>query len=399
MTRKSNALLGYYIMFGPLMTVYMQPTTFCNLNCSYCYLPASDRQSRKKMSDDVLEAAVEKVFASPFLTDSHLRIVWHDGEPLSAGLPFYKKAVEAFRAKKPANLTIQHVIQTNGTLITEAWADFFRQERFDVGVSIDGPIHIHNNQRVDRQGEGSFDRTMRGISILADRKVGFSTIAVLSRYSLNHPDEIYDFFYNLGSKSIAFNVEEKEGFNTQSSLDDQDEKEVSELSRKFITQIAKRAKKDGCIEKFRELHIPLKKLLLLHKGLDRFGSELSEPFKMVSISYKGDISTYSPELLPVKHGVYGDFIFGNVLTDDIGEDICLSEKFKKVYDAIEAGKTKCRLECEFYGICTGGEPSNKLFENGDFNTSETRHCRINVKERFSAIGAIMEEELGYEEIS
>ena len=100
----------------------------------------------------------------------------------------------------------------------------------------------------------------------------------------------------------------------------------------------------------------------------------SSPFLMLNIAYNGDFSTFSPELLSMDSKTYGDFILGNFLTDTL-ESVVETEKFKKVYQDIQAGVDLCEETCDYFSVCGGGAPANKYFENGSFATSETMYCR------------------------
>ena len=114
----------------------LQSTPFCNLDCSYCYLP--DRASKRQMSQATLERTFERVFTSTFLS-GHLTVLWHAGEPLVPGVAYYKNAFGIIDRLKPPGLAISHSIQTNATLLNRQWIDFLRAHDVRVGTSIDGP--------------------------------------------------------------------------------------------------------------------------------------------------------------------------------------------------------------------------------------------------------------------
>src|SRR5262249_3691322 len=112
---------------------------------------------------------------------------------------------------KPPALTVSHSFQTNGTLIDEAWCEFFAAEEVSVGVSIDGPQRLHDLNRRTRSGRGTFDRTIAGVRLLRRQGVPFHVISVLSAESLAAPDEMFQFYVGEGIDRICFNVEESEG--------------------------------------------------------------------------------------------------------------------------------------------------------------------------------------------
>jgi uncharacterized protein len=147
-----------------------------------------------------------------------LTILWHAGEPLAAGLDFYRQAFRETDRILGDRWCIRHSLQTNATLITEAWCDLLRANKVTVGVSLDGPAHIHDANRRTRGGRGSFRQVERGIALLRVAGIEISVLCVLTSDSLDCPDEMFHFLVDGGFRHVAFNVEEIEGTNLQSSL-------------------------------------------------------------------------------------------------------------------------------------------------------------------------------------
>jgi uncharacterized protein len=137
--------------------IIIQATPFCNVNCRYCYLP--HRSSTKRIDDRTLKRTFEFLFAEPRLSDP-VSIVWHAGEPLVPPISFYENAFRIAERCNTQGVRIVHSFQTNGTLINQDWCDFIKRHDVKIGVSLDGPQHIHDTQRIDRAGRGTFDRTM-----------------------------------------------------------------------------------------------------------------------------------------------------------------------------------------------------------------------------------------------
>src|SRR5579864_2874902 len=129
---------------------------------------------------------------------------------------------------------VTHCFQTNGTLINQEWCDFIKRHDVHVGVSLDGPRHVHDAHRVDRAGKGTFPRTLHGLKLLQQNNIDASIIMVLTRYALAYPDEVWQFFIEHGLTHLAFNVEEIEGVHTASSLTTSDT--VPQFKR-FFTRI------------------------------------------------------------------------------------------------------------------------------------------------------------------
>ena len=162
----------------------LQPTPFCNINCSYCYLLY--RSSKAVVSSETLVNLFSQIFASGWVRDC-LSVVWHAGEPPVLPVEFYRHAFRTIDRLKPADLAVSHAFQTNGTLINHEWCAFFAEEQVNVGVSVDGPRQFHDLNRLTRAGRGTFDRTVAGIRLLRRTGVPFHVISVLSSASMAAP--------------------------------------------------------------------------------------------------------------------------------------------------------------------------------------------------------------------
>ncbi|MEM9924461.1 MAG: radical SAM protein [Cyanobacteria bacterium P01_D01_bin.50] len=145
----------------------LQATSFCNLNCDYCYLP--DRQSKKVFNLDLIEPIFKNIFSSPLLKDN-FAVCWHAGEPLAVPISFYEQAIakinQVAEQYNHQNIHFDQDLQTNATLINQAWCDLFIKHDFQLSVSLDGPDFIHDAHRKTRKGLGTHAGTMRGIKQL-----------------------------------------------------------------------------------------------------------------------------------------------------------------------------------------------------------------------------------------
>ena len=171
--------------------------------------------------------------------DDSFSLVWHAGEPLAAGLEFYRNAaqhIDAFHVEK--DVRIREFIQTNGTLITAAWCDWFAERDIRIGLSIDGPDHVHDQNRIDRRGGGTHKKCMDGLRLLSEYGISFYNIAVISDYSLDYPDDIFDFFVDNGIFDFGVNFAEIEGVNIASAvLKKEFEGRAEEFLRRFIERV------------------------------------------------------------------------------------------------------------------------------------------------------------------
>ena len=191
---------------GPLaFNLMIKPAgSLCNLDCNYCYYldKAEIYQGRQpKMSLEMLETLTRQYIEANDVPE--VTFNWHGGEPLVMGLDFYRKAME-FQQKYAAGKIIHNTIQTNGTLITHEWAAFFKENKFLVGISIDGPADIHDKFRKDKGGHPTFDKVMQGLAILRQRGVEFNTMTTVNKASEGRGLEVYQFLKSVGSRYMQF---------------------------------------------------------------------------------------------------------------------------------------------------------------------------------------------------
>lgn len=355
---------------SPARLLVLQSTPFCNIDCSYCYLP--DRTARVRMPDSVLEAIAGKLLRSS-LVGRELSVLWHAGEPLVLGPAYYENAFAILRKGAPASLALTHKFQTNGTLISDQWCDLFKAHHAVVGLSIDGPERFHDRHRRTRSGEGTFAKVLRAIALLHAQELPFYVICVLTADSLDHADEFFEFFQALGVTRVLFNMEEIEGSNRQSSLN---QPGIEQRYKNFLSRYFDLLVQSGSSQHVRELHDTVSNILA-HRATP-IHNVLTEPFSTLTIDTAGNVSTFSPELLAARDERFGGFAIGNLLTDEI-EDLMHSPKFAGIAAEIAAGVDACRRECAYFPVCGGGSPSNKLAEAGRLDTTETLYCRVTVK--------------------
>jgi uncharacterized protein len=178
----------------------------CNLRCAYCFYRAKDElyaKSKPSMSEEVLESYIRQLIEME--PTDQVVIAWQGGEPTLLGIDFYKRAVNIASKYLPDGKQIQWTIQTNGTLLTDEWCDFFIKNNFLVGLSMDGPRELHNRFRVDQQGKGTFDSVMHAVDLLKAHNVEFNILCCVHSENQNRGLEVYRFLRDIvGAHYIQF---------------------------------------------------------------------------------------------------------------------------------------------------------------------------------------------------
>lgn len=191
---------------GPAaFNIMLKPAgSLCNLDCQYCYyLDKTEIYGGRepRMTGEMLETVIREYIAANDVPE--VTFNWHGGEPLILGLDFYRKAIE-LEKKYAGDKTVHNTIQTNGTLLNAQWADFFRDNDFLVGISLDGPKDIHDKYRRDKGGAPTFDRVLRGLQYLRDHDVQFNTLSTVNKVSEGRGQEVYLFLKSVGSRYMQF---------------------------------------------------------------------------------------------------------------------------------------------------------------------------------------------------
>jgi uncharacterized protein len=347
----------------------LQPTSFCNINCDYCYLP--HRQVQRRMSSTTLSLVFQAIFSSSLLAD-RVRIVWHAGEPMTLPLRFYEEAFQLVEQYNTRNLPVTFVFQTNGTHITQRWCDFIKAHQIDISISVDGPQSLHDAHRVDRAGRGTFARITQTIDLLQANGISPSILMVLTQQTLAYPDAIWQFLLERGIRSVSFLLEEALGAVQEIPLNTQDD---LESYRAFLQRIL--VLRETC------QHPPS------IRGIDwlidrittsehQVRSQANTPLAVISFDCDGNISTLSPELLTLSHPHYANFLFGNVSQNRL-EDMLSHPTFQHINAEVQRGVARCKETCKYFVFCGGGSPVNKLSETGTFAATETVHCRLKIQ--------------------
>jgi uncharacterized protein len=180
----------------------------CNLRCRYCFYLAKESlyaaSEPWRMTDETLEAYIRQYIEAQPATTREIKFTFQGGEPTLMGVDFFRRAVELEQKHLPPGKTARNSLQTNGILLDDRWCAFLRDNRFLVGLSLDGPDELHDAYRTDPLGRGSFDRVMRGLSCMQRHGVDFNAICCVHRRNGDHPARVYRFLRDIGVEFMQF---------------------------------------------------------------------------------------------------------------------------------------------------------------------------------------------------
>lgn len=338
----------------------------CNLQCKYCYYLEKKclynyREENGYMSEQVLESFIKQYLASQ--TQQEVMFTWHGGEPLLLPINFYKKALQ-LQKKHSKGYKIANCIQTNGTLITEDWCKFFKENNWLVGVSIDGPEYLHNPFRINKLGEPTFAKIMKGIELLNKYGVEWNAMAVVNNLNAEHPLEFYNFFKSIECKYIQFTPIVERIFQhpdgrTLSLPGEKGEGNLMEFSvgaeqfGKFTIALFDEWIKNDVGEYFIQLFdSTLANWVGVEPGVCSMAKECGHAGVMEK---NGDL--YSCD-----HYVFPEYKLGNIKEQPLLK--MMYSPFQSNFGAEKKSKlTKQCLECEYLFACNGGCPKDRFIKS------------------------------------
>ncbi len=309
----------------------------CNLHCFYCYF---DRKKENHQLELSMSRKTLKTVIDAFCSNQEaVEFIWHGGEPLLAGIDFYKYAITFQSEWIKKGCRIYNSIQTNGTLIDERWAKFFSKNDFGVGVSLDGPIELHDQLRKTWQGKGSLQQVVRAIHLLKERGIRASVICCVSSINCGSPQKVFDFLVSLGCKKIKFL--QVQGRNNRGKLLPYSVNPAEYAS--FLLGVFKRwIELDDVEIEIREIKSIVSAML---GGSYRECVFAGECHKYLTIYPDGSI--YGCDSLPNIKFLY----FGNIVEGL--ERVGSSSNFVQFRQKLTEIKQECS-SCEWFNICQGG---------------------------------------------
>lgn len=335
----------------------------CNLGCKYCFY--SEKTNFYPNTNFVLSASVLEKFIKQNI-EAHktdlVRFTWQGGEPTLLGVDYFKNVVE-IQKKYSNDKKVHNSFQTNGVLLDHEWCEFFKENDFLIGISIDGPREFHNKYRVDKSNKSSFDQVINGIELLKEHKVAFNTLTTVNDYNSQYPLEIYNFLKEIGSGFMQFIpiVERKVTTKNGSYLslvqpDYQSDSEVTEWSvhpevyGEFLIIIFDEWIRKDIGKYFVQIFdVSLESWLGLQQSLCLFCQTCGGA---LALEHNGDL--YSCD-----HFVYPEHLIGNILDDSIKSLAGSPKQIKFGNDKFDKLPDFC-LKCEVRFACNGGCPKHRF---------------------------------------
>jgi uncharacterized protein len=374
--------------FAPIELVVVQATSFCNMNCRYCYLTEETRKATDKISLPQIESYFSKIFQSRFLAD-RIVVSWHSGEPLVLGTDYYEAVFKCIT--RIANevcdspVEILHDFQTNGTLIDEKWCRFFRKysKTVTVGISCDGPSTMHDFCRLDWKGFGTFNRTLRGIDLLIKHNIKFGLIAVVTPHALTDPDKFFEFFYGYRKhiSEFRFNLLDQFTESGEFSYENSRDQYYSFLKR-VLDRIDALDSGDDLLNIKNFSYFYNRVFSSREERQKQTAAHMCQPFRAFNIATNGDVSTfYAGVSVDECQDIYGDkngLVIGNLNYDDL-DTIAASSKAATIVRDFRRSHAVCEQSCPYFELCPGGYNLIKYNRYGRFDVAETPECRLQVQ--------------------
>lgn len=328
-----------YVMLKPVGAV-------CNLNCDYCYYLEKKGlypdDNKYVMSDKLLEKFTEEYINSQ--TTSHVMFAWHGGEALMRHIDFYKKALHFQRVYAKGKI-IANSLQTNGTLLTDEWCRFFKENNFLIGISLDGPQHCHDKYRKTKDKRPSFFKVMKGIELLKKYDVEYNIMAVVNDYNVDYPLEFYNFFKSIGAKYIQFApiVEQIDG---ESAPWNVSANKWGDFLIAIFDEWVKQDVGDTFIQIF---DAALANWVGVDPGVCIFAKTCGHAGVM---EFNGDV--YACD-----HFVFPEYKIGNIYSKSLMEMMYSSKQINFGNDKYDRLPKQCK-ECKYQFACRGECPKNRI---------------------------------------
>jgi uncharacterized protein len=363
----------------PAYHILAKPTgAICNLDCKYCFFLSKEMLypgSRFRMADELLETYIRQLVESHSLPE--VTVAWQGGEPTLMGLDFFRRSVEYTQKYKRPDQTIQHTMQTNGVLLDDEWCQFFGEHNFLIGISIDGPRELHDTYRVDKGGQPTFDRVMRGLEFLKKHDVDFNILCTVHAANVEPAVEVYRFFRDeLGAQFIQFIPIVERVTEQMLPLANAGWGDSPKGQRPLYVQhgdlITERSVKP---EQYGQFLISIFDEWV-RRDVGQVYVQMFDVALGAWIGQPGAVCVFAPtcgsalalehngDLYSCDHFVEPDYFLGNIKDTSMIELVASDQQRKFGQDKLDTLPRYCR-ECEVRFACHGGCPKNRFIETPD----------------------------------
>jgi len=353
----------------------------CNIDCDYCfYLHKTDLLEHKpqaRMDEPTLEQHIRQYIESQ--TGEQVVFSWQGGEPTLMGLPFYRKVVELQRKYAKPNQRAENDLQTNGIALDEEWVSFLKENGFHVGLSIDGPLELHNRYRKTRNGKPTFDFVMKAAKMLSEAQVPFAALCVVNRENAKHPKAVYRFLADeLGTTRVQFNPAVEPKFFKESAP-----AKIEQSTEPM--QDSPRAKPDhplsvvtpwtvdpddygtflsGVWDEWLATDFGRVHVNLFETAIAQAAGLPAQTCTQAEICGKGLAVEHDGEVFSCDHYVYPQYRIGNIKDTHLG-DLAFSKAQESFGTAKRDTLPKQCRQCDYLRLCWGECPKNRIIKTRD----------------------------------
>lgn len=346
--------------FGAPMYLMAKPAgAACNLRCEYCYyLEKGEGRQNQLMDDRTLREFTRQYIEAQ--TQGEVMFTWHGGEAMMRPISFYQKALE-YQREFGGDRPILNCLQTNGTLINEQWAKFLRDNRWLVGISIDGPAEFHDEYRRDVRGRATHATVMRAIRLLQRYGIEWNAMAVVNDYNADHPREFYRFFKSIGCQFIQFTpiVERIKPDGRLATLG-----EDGELSEHSVTPEQWGRFLCGVYDEWRREDIGRIFVQIIDATLAGWVGEMPGVCSMAPTCGHAGVMEYNGDVYSCDHFVFPQYYLGNIHERTVTEMMYDPRQTQFGLDKRRTLPHQCR-ECQWTRVCNGECPKNRFAVTAD----------------------------------
>ncbi len=360
-----------YVMLKPVGSV-------CNLACDYCYYTEKSKLypavKNPVLSDELLERFIRDYIECQ--TMQEVLFTWHGGETLMRPLSFYKRALELQR-KYARGRRISNCIQTNGTLLTDEWCRFFKENNFLVGISIDGPQEFHDEYRRNRQGQPSFFKVMRGINLLKKHGVDYNGMAVVNDYNADFPHEFYQFFKEIDCRYIQFApIVERLGRHTDGTRLGSPDQENAQLKTAPFSVSPEQWGSFLCalFDEWVQHDVGRYYIQLFDATLANWMGVPPGVCSMAKTCGHAGVMEFNGDVYACDHYVFPAYKRGNIREKTLTEMMYSNEQLQFGRDKYEKLPAQCKA-CDYLFACHGECPKNRFLTTADGEPGLNYLCR------------------------